>query len=161
MTQYRKDFQQNLFGAALAGLILAVPATATSEPNVNSVADFAVCLEDSASTRVCSSKELSNVVVQCDNGDETSYFFKHDDLDDPEAESAAFLETAYEGVFACPEGESILAVFVKSGSAKYVGDPVEGLPSGSGAVWSPLDCPVECPLPSDDDEAEDSEEIPQ
>ena len=39
------------------------------------------CLEDTATVRACSDKELSNVVVQC-SSESGSYFVKYDDLDD-------------------------------------------------------------------------------
>lgn len=155
-----KSFEKHLVRIVLSSLVAVLPSTAISAPNQRSVAEIAACLEDPATTRVCSSKELSNVVVQCDNGDQSSYFFKHDDLDDPQSPSAQFLETAYEGVFQCPGGEEILAVFIKSGSEKHPGR-IDGAPGGLGRMWSVAQCPVECPeTDSEEDEGDDGDDDP-
>ena len=152
-------------GIMLTGILIAVPLIGAAGPNSNSYADIVICRDDSMTARVCSSKELSNVVVQCGDIElETSYFFKSDDLDDPENWPEGQL-TAYEGLFSCPNG-NILAVFVKSGSKRFSGD-LEGLPSGSGATFGPEECPVVCPEPSEEDEEEvgdgeiPTEEIPE
>lgn len=107
-----------------------------------SVAETDACLEDTGAVRACSTKELSNVVVQC--GDESgSYFIKYDELDDGTYEG---LIDPYSGFFTCPTGE-VLAVFIKSGNNRYSGPAIDGLPPGSGAQWTPLACsedPLEC-----------------
>jgi hypothetical protein len=56
------------------------------------------------------------------------------------------LTSPYQGDFSCPEGSFLVAVFVKSGSEKYSGPAINGLPRGAGAVWSLGTCPVACPL---------------
>jgi hypothetical protein len=92
---------------------------------------------------VCSSKELSNIVLQCGDAEQgTSYYVKFDDLDDPENWPEGQL-TASQGSFDCPDGDTLLAVFAKSGSQKYDGESLVGVPGGSGAVWSPLACSTE------------------
>ncbi len=148
-------------GVMLTGILLAVPLIGAAAPNARSEADIAVCREDDATARVCSSKELSNVVLQC-AGDPV--FHKVDDLDDTENPFPG-LVSPYEGLFTCPDG-NIVAVFVKSGSKKYIGDLI-GLPRGSGAVFGPGECPVVCPVPRSEDEEEvgdggiPTDEIPQ
>lgn len=133
------------FAAATSALMLAMPGAAKAGP---STAETGACLEDASTVRACSDKELSNVVVQC--GDESgSFFVKYDELDDGTYEG---LTSPYEGAFACPEGE-VIAVFIKSGRNHYDGPAIEGLPPGSGALWSPLACGAEeAGCPSDGDE---------
>ena len=100
------------------------------------------CIEESGAVLACSTKELSNVIVQC--GDESgSFFVKYDELDDGIFEG---LIDPHSGVFSCPSGD-VIAVFIKSGNNKYDGPPIDGLPRGSGAQWSPLACsedPADC-----------------
>lgn len=122
-------------GSALALAVqgaVAAPAPAATD----------ACLEESGAVRACSTKELSNVVVQC--GDESgSYFVKYDELDDGSYEG---LIDPYSGFFTCPTGE-VIAVFIKSGNNKYSGPAIDGLPPGSGAQWTPLACsedPLDC-----------------
>lgn len=130
---------------ACSALMLAVAGAAGAD----SAADTGACLEDDGAVRACSSKELSNVVVQC--GTESgSFFIKYDELDDGTFEG---LTSPHEGVFACPEGE-VITVFIKSGRNRYDGPAIEGLPPGSGAQWSPLACGVEeagCTSDGDDE----------
>jgi hypothetical protein len=122
-------------GAIVIASACALPV-AHAEPGAT--AQTGSCLEDAATVRACSDKELSNVVVQC-SSESGSYFVKYDDLDDG---TYAGLTSPYEGSFACPEGE-VIAVFIKSGRNAYDGLAIEGLPAGSGAAWSPLACAVE------------------
>ncbi len=148
-------------GVMLTGILIAVPLIGAAGPNGNSYADIFICRDDSMTARVCSSKELSNVVLQC-TGDPA--FHKVDDLDDTENPFPG-LVSPYEGLFTCPDGD-IVAVFVKSGSKRFSGD-LEGLPSGSGATFDPEECPVVCSEPSEEDEEEvgdgevPTEEIPE
>jgi hypothetical protein len=136
---------------AMAGsaLLLAMPCAMAGPV----AAQTDACLEESAAVRACSTKELSNVVVQC--GDESgSFFVKYDELDDGTYEG---LIDPYTGVFTCPSGD-VIAVFVKSGNNRYDGTPIDGLPRGSGALWTPLACsedPAECETPDDGDEGGD------
>ena len=118
---------------AACALALASPGAAMAD----GASETAACLEDSATVRACSTKELSNVVVQC-GGESGSYFLKYDELDDGTFEG---LVTPNEGVFSCPEGE-VIAVFVKSGRNAYDGPAIDGLPPGSGAAWYPEACAV-------------------
>ena len=118
---------------AASALALAAPGAATAD----GASETGACLEDSATVRACSTKELSNVVVQC-GGESGSYFLKYDELDNGTFEG---LVTPTEGVFSCPEGE-VIAVFVKSGRNAYDGPAIDGLPPGSGAVWYPEACAV-------------------
>lgn len=135
----------------LVGIAFLIPQLALAGPE-HSIAEWSACLIDSDTTHVCSSKELSNIVVQCTNGEEGTYFYKYDDLDDvenwPEGQTSP-----YAGDFTCPEGGDLVAVFIKSGREKST---LEGLPPGSGAIWSPEACSVEtvCPTPGEDEEAE-------
>ena len=130
---------------AMAGsaLLFAMPC-AIAEPVA---AQTDACLEEPATVRACSTKELSNVVVQC--GDEsTSFFVKYDELDDGTYEG---LIDSYSGLFTCPSGD-VIAVFVKSGNNRYAGTPIDGLPPGSGAQWTPPACsadPAECGTPDE------------
>lgn len=144
------------FRIATVGSALLLSMQAAAGPNGNSVADVNACLEDADTARVCSSKELSNVVLQC--GDESTSFIKFDDLDDTETPYQGLL-SPYEGFFSCPEGD-IVAVFIKSGSGKYQGPLIADLPPGSGALWSPLACDAEeftCPTPSDDGSSDEGD----
>jgi hypothetical protein len=119
---------------AACALALAAPGAAMAD----SSSETGACLEDDANVRACSTKELSNVVVQC--GDESgSYFLKYDELDDGTFEG---LVTPTEGVFSCPEGD-VIAVFIKSGRNRYDGPAIDGLPPGSGAAWYPEACGTE------------------
>ena len=137
MTKFRVRPCDEWFRAATVGSALLLSLAAAAGPNQKSVAEVGACLEDPATVRACSTKELSNVVLQC--GDESSStYIKYDDLGDTETPFEG-LESPYEGLFSCPEGE-VMAVFIKSGSGKYDGTPIEGLPPGSGAEWSPLAC---------------------
>ncbi len=135
-------------GVMLTGILIAVPLIGAAGPNSNSnsYAVIAVCLEDQDPTtaRVCSSKELSNVVLQC-TGDPA--FHKVDDLDDTENPFPG-LVTPHEGLFTCPNG-TIEAVFVKSGSKKFTGE-LEGLPPGSGMIFNPVACSEACPETSEE-----------
>ncbi len=133
-----RDPRIDLYLIGAIGAVFMLPSVAAAAPNENSLADIGVCQEETTTARVCSSKELSNIVLQCGDA-ETSYYVKFDDLDDPENWPDGQL-TASQGSFSCPEGDSLLAVFVKSGSAKYEGESLVGLPPGSGAVWSPSSC---------------------
>jgi hypothetical protein len=130
--------RSSLIPAAAGALALSMQG-AIAAP---STAETDACLEDSGAVRACSTKELSNVVVQC--GDESgSYFVKYDELDDGTYEG---LIDPYSGFFTCPSGD-VLAVFIKSGNNRYSGAAIEGLPPGSGAQWMPLACsedPVDC-----------------
>lgn len=135
-----RDSRIDFYLVGAIGAVFMLPSVAAATPNENSVADIGVCQEDTSTARVCSSKDLSNIVLQCGDA-ETSYYVKFDDLDDPENWPEGQL-TADQGSFSCPEGDSLLAVFVKSGSGKYEGESLVGLPAGSGAVWSPLSCAV-------------------
>jgi hypothetical protein len=125
--------------ATVAGALALSMQGAIAGP---SVAETDACLEDTGAVRACSTKELSNVVVQC--GDESgSYFVKYDELDDGTYEG---LIDPYSGFFTCPTGE-VIAVFIKSGNNRYDGPSIDGLPPGSGAQWTPLDCgedPLDC-----------------
>ena len=118
---------------AACALALAAPGAATAD----GTSETGACLEDGATVRACSTKELSNVVVQC-SGASGTYFVKFDELDDGIFEG---LVTPSEGVFSCPEGE-VVAVFIKSGRNAYDGPSIDGLPRGSGAAWYPEACSV-------------------
>ena len=136
-------------GLCLSALLL-LPLTGASQPNAKSVAEVAACLEDTSTALVCSSKELSNVTLQCAT-EEGSYFYKIDDLED------VLTENLYEGTFSCPNGETVVAVFVKSGSV------LSGAAPGAGqGIFGPAACPVDCPAPPSDEEGEDDngEELP-
>jgi hypothetical protein len=97
---------------------------------------------------VCSSKELSNVVVQCAVSEGGSFFVKYDDLhafQTPHQDVAFSLASAYQGDFSCPEGSTLVAVFVKSGSQKYSGPVIDNLPRGSGTIIGNLGtCSATC-----------------
>ena len=134
MINSSKNIGAGLGAAGLVGLMLVLSATASAKPNAKSVADVAACLEDESTVRACSSKELSNVVVQCTDG-ESSYYIKYDDLED--------LVDPYVGFFSCPEA-TVEAVYVKSGSDKS-GGKADGLPAGSGTLWVSAECPVDVP----------------
>lgn len=117
--------------AAMCGALEARAAEGDS-------AQTGACLEEAATVRACSNKELSNVVLQC-TGESGSYFVKFDELDDG---TFAGLTSPYAGSFSCPDGE-VVAVFIKSGRNAYDGPALEGLPRGSGAAWLPLACGTE------------------
>lgn len=132
----------------LIGLTLVLPTIAAADPNAKSVADIQACQPAGSETaQVCSTKELSNVVVQCAVGEGGSFFVKYDDLDaleTPEGDGFA-LTSPFQGDFSCPEGSTLVAVFVKSGSQKYSGPAIGNLPRGSGAVFTNLgECSAAC-----------------
>jgi hypothetical protein len=133
----------------LTGLTLVLPSIAAAGPNEKSVADVEACLEGSQTAQVCSTKELSNVVVQCAAGEGGSFFVKYDDLDTletPHQGDDFALASPFQGAFSCPEGSTVVSVFVKSGSQKYSGPALANLPRGSGAIIMSLGtCPVTCP----------------
>jgi hypothetical protein len=138
-----RDVRIDPYLVGVIGAVFMLPAIAAAAPNAKSLAQIEACEEDASTARVCTSKELSNVVLQCGDAEmETSYYVKFDDLDDPENWPEGQL-TANQGSFTCPDGDSLLAVFVKSGSQKYDGESLAGLPGGGGAVWSPLACSAE------------------
>jgi hypothetical protein len=136
-----RDVRIDLCLVGAIGAVFMLPAIAAAGPNARSVAQIEACEEDASTARVCSSKELSNIVLQCGNA-ETSYYIKFDDLDNPENWPEGQL-TATQGSFTCPDGDSLLAVFVKSGSQKNDGQTLAGLPGAGGAIWSPLACTTE------------------
>lgn len=142
MNSSRSTHRPRLRFTVAGALALAVSATAGAD----SQSVTSACLEDAATVRACSTKELSNVVVQCST-ESGSYFLKYDDLD------AGFegLTSPYQGDFSCPEGD-VVAVFIKSGRNKYDGPAIEGLPPGSGAAWTPLACGAEEEGCASDDE---------
>lgn len=130
--------RSSLIPAAAGALALSMQG-AVAAP---STAETDACLEESGAVRACSTKELSNVVVQCSEG-LGSYFVKYDELDDGTYEG---LIDPYSGSFTCPSGK-VLAVFIKSGNNRYSEETIEGLPPGSGAQWMPLACsedPADC-----------------
>ncbi len=133
-----RDIRIDLYLVGAIGAMFMLPAIASAEPNAKSRAQIEACEEDPSTARVCSSKELSNIVLQCGNA-ETSYYVKFDDLDNPENWPEGQL-TATQGSFTCPDGDSLLAVFVKSGSQKNDGAILAGLPGAGAAIWSPLAC---------------------
>jgi hypothetical protein len=138
-----RDVRIGLCLLGAVGTAFMLPSIAAAAPDDRSLAEIGVCEEDSSTARVCSTKDLSNIVLQCGDAEtETSYYIKFDDLDDPENWPEGQL-TADQGSFACPDGDSLMAVFVKSGSLMYEGDSFDGLPAGSGAVFSPLACSTE------------------
>ena len=132
--------------------MVGATASIAARPNYRSEAIINACLDEaSTSAFVCSSKELSNVVLQC-SGEDGVYFFKYDDLD---------LDPAFDGDFVCqsldengvplePNGDTIQAVWVKSGSFKDPSPP-DGPPSGFGMnmIFNPEFCVVECPEPGE------------
>jgi len=140
-------------GIMVSLFLVGATASMAAPPNYKSVAIINSCLNEALTTAsVCSSKELSNVVLQC-SGEDGIYFFKYDDLD---------LNPAFEGDFVCPlvdengdpivpiesNGDTIQAIGVKSGSFKDP-DPPEGAPSGFGMIFNPDLCPVYCPEPGE------------
>jgi hypothetical protein len=134
----------------LIGLTLVLPSIAAADPNEKSVAQVQACQPAGTQTaQVCSSKELSNVVVQCSVGEGGSFFVKYDDLDTvdtPDADAGYVLVSPFQGDFSCPEGSTLVSVFVKSGSQKYSGPAIGNLPRGSGALITSFGtCPVACP----------------
>jgi hypothetical protein len=133
----------------LIGLTLVLPSIAAADPNVKSVAEVQACQPAGSETaRVCSSKELSNVVVQCRLGEGGSFFVKYDDLkavETPDPGAGFVLASPFQGDFNCPEGSTLVAVFVKSGSEKYSGPAIGNLPRGSGALITNLGtCSAAC-----------------
>jgi hypothetical protein len=131
-----------MIGSALT--LLAGPLTALAAPNAASVAQVAACAETDTSAFVCSSKGLSNVILQCSDA-ESSHFEKFDDLDDD--------GDVYQGSFACESG-SLDAVFIKSGSFRSAGGP-----AGAGEMISGLEaCPADCPDVAAEEEDEGEEE---
>jgi hypothetical protein len=133
----------------LIGLTLVLPSIAAADPNAKSVAEVQACQPAGSETaRVCSSKELSNVVVQCANAEGGSFFVKYDELDAveiPEPDAGFVLASPFQGDFSCPEGSTLVSVFVKSGSEKYSGPAIGNLPRGAGAVIMNLGtCSVAC-----------------
>lgn len=142
-----RRFGAGLGAAGLLGLMLVWASVASAEPDDNSVADIVACDEGDGTVRACSSKELSNVVLECSDG-ESSFYVKFDDLDSEE-DPYPGLDTPYEGTFSCPGDGQVLAVFVKSGSGKFDGG---GTPAGSGTLWDPDACPAVCPEPGGDDD---------
>jgi hypothetical protein len=118
--------------------LLVLPSIAAADPNAKSVADIRACRPAGTQTaQVCSTKELSNVVVRCSVGEGTSSFVKFDDLNSfrtPHQGDDFALTSPYQGDFSCPAGSSLVSVFVKSGSEKYSGPAIANLPRGSGAI---------------------------
>ncbi len=145
-----RDERIDLYLIGAIGAVCMLPAIVASAPNARSVAQIEACEEDASTVRVCSSKELSNIVLQCGNA-ETSYYIKFDDLDNPENWPEGQL-TATQGSFTCPDGDTLLAVFVKSGSQKNDGAILAGLPGAGGAIWSPLACSTESDCESSPEE---------
>jgi hypothetical protein len=128
---------------AFAATLLAGPLTAHAAPNAASVAQVAACAETEATAYVCSSKGLSNVILQCSDG-ESSHFEKFDDLSED--------GDIYQGSYTCESG-SLEAVFIKSGSFRNAGGP-----AGAGEMISGLAaCPADCPKVAADEE--DEEEV--
>ena len=149
MSDKSKEKRTDLIG--LIAITLMVPCSAMAGPE-ESIADIGACLTDESTAHVCSTKELSNIVVQCSDGEtETTYLFKYDDLDDPENWPEG-QTSPYQGDFSCPEGGDVTAVFVKSGRHKYDGPAVEGLLPGSGAIFTPLACTEEIECSATDEE---------
>ena len=149
MRNVKKSLRAGLGAAGLVGLTMALAGPASAGPSGNSIADIEACLDGDSTVKVCSSKELSNVVVQCTDG-ESSYYIKYDDLED--------LVDPYVGYFACP-GATVEVVYVKSGSGK-LGDGTDGLSAGTGVRWEPSECPVECPPTGEEDEDPGTEPPP-
>ena len=143
-----KALRTDLLGLGLIGLTLVLPSIAVADPNQKSVADIQACRPAGSQTaQVCSTKELSNVVVQCAVGEGGSFFVKYDNLDahkTPVGDGFA-LASPFQGDFSCPAGSTLVAVFVKSGSQKYSGPAIGNLPRGSGAIITNLGtCSAAC-----------------
>jgi hypothetical protein len=145
-----RDVRIDLYLVGAIGAVFMLPLITAAEPNARSRAQIEACEEDASTARVCSSKELSNIVLQCSNA-ETSYYIKFDDLHNPENWPEGQL-TATQGSFTCPDGDTLLAVFVKSGSEKNDGTILAGLPGAGGAIWSPLACSTESDCDSSSEE---------
>lgn len=140
---------------ATAGSALLLAMQAAAQPAPQSLSEVSACSEDDSTAFVCSTKDLSNVILQC--GDESgSTYVKFDD--DPDDGSLPIDEESNQGSFSCPEG-NVLAVFVKSGSAFNTDATIAGLPRGSGAMINLEACTAEtldCPDPdADEDEGGD------
>jgi len=147
----------------LAALALSVPSIGLTAPSSKSEATIDACLENTTTAFVCSSKELSNVVLQCDDGEGSQFWVKADDLDE------AGLDNPFQASFVCEltdEEGTVLAtgtvvnVFVKSGSKKAGPGEAPGAPFGGigEAFFGPAlcsDAPAECPDTGDDGGTED------
>lgn len=147
-----RETRANLCLAGAIGALFMLPLISTAAPNARSVAQIEACEENESTARVCSSKELSNIVLHCADAEtESSYYIKFDDLDNPENWPEGQVD-ATQGSFSCPDGDSLLAVFVKSGSQKNDGAILPGLPGAGGAIWAPLACTTESDCDSSSEE---------
>ncbi|MGH8495294.1 MAG: hypothetical protein ACREVN_04105 [Gammaproteobacteria bacterium] len=124
--------------AASATVSALMVAGVSAEPNQNSIAQYSACL-DQTTVFVCSSKDLSNVVLQCASGAE-----KFDDLDS--------LGVGASATFSCSDGSVPTSVWVKSGSQQ------SGDGAGYGGIFSPQECPTECPAIGDSGSDEGGED---
>ena len=115
-------------------------ADKAGEPNVKSVATITACKEADDTVRVCATKDLSNVVLQCQGADGATVLVKLDDLMVGNVSS-----------FTCTDPETgvalgdVVALWVKAGSGKGTDDPafvrpVPGNGTGSEVTLWPNQC---------------------
>jgi len=77
--------------------------------------DVMVCEADAKTARVCSSKPLTSIVLECVDPDTQSiYIVSFEDLDDPKQRPIGQFD-AHQGVFSCRSGDYLVSALVKSG----------------------------------------------
>lgn len=127
------------FALVTACLGAAASADQGGKPNAKSVATITACKEADDTVRVCATKDLSNVVLQCESADGV-VLVKFDDLLVGNVSS-----------FSCTDPETgaalgdVVALWVKAGSQKGTDDaafvpPVPGNGTGSQVTLWPAQC---------------------
>lgn len=156
----RHEKLQTIVSSALIAVCFGPAANADKggEPSASSVATITACKEADDTVRACATKDLSNVVLQCQGADGTSVLVKFDDLMVGNASS-----------FSCTDPDTgvalgnVVALWVKAGSGKGTDDPafvspVPGKGTGSAITLWPDQCAD--PTPTDPEPCAQDEEPP-
>ena len=112
------------------GFAATANADAKGNPNPRSVATVTACTVDSTTVRVCASKDLSNVVLQCTAADSTTVLVKFDDLEVGNVASFSCTDPVTQAALG-----DVSALWVKAGSMKTTGGPVPGNGTGAVVIW--------------------------
>ena len=138
----RRAKLQTIVSSVLIAVCFGPAANADNrgEPSTSSVATITACKEARDTVRACATKDLSNVVLQCQGTDGTTVLVKFDDLTVGNVSS-----------FSCTDPDTgialgdVVALWVKAGSRKGTDDPafvspVPGKGTGSAITLWPVQC---------------------
>jgi len=146
----------------LTSLATTAPNLLFADPGDASPADVMVCEADAKTARVCSSKPLTSIVLEClDPDTESIYIVSFEDLDDPARWPVGQFDS-HQGVYSCRSGDYLVSALVKSGADDDDGPRLFGARPTGDTFPQPTACsavaddcaPILFGLPSEEEEAE-------